>query len=127
MHAARVLSGDEPIRLVLTVPLGVRARHLASGDGFGSGYDVSIERSAELVATDQAVPVRIAVYVPMTDPTVAVRVSFVPAGSVRLSPDDARATDRDALDLRARSARRTLAPGSATGTANEWIAFATLP
>ena len=97
-RVARALS-DGPIRLTLTVPHGVGARHLSSDLGFGDGYEVTFAKSTDLKATDAVVPVGVTAVVPLKNPEVAVRVEFTPRGRGRL--------------------RR----GSREGTANTEIAF----
>ena len=127
MREARALSTGEPIQIVLTLPPAIRARLLASGTGFGAGYAVSIEHSDELRATAEILPVRVAAYVPMKDSTVRIRVSLDPAGSDGLSPvareAEESARGEDPID----PLLPTIAAGSATGTANAWISFATGP
>ena len=100
MHAARALASGKT-KLVLAVPAGVKARHVASDDGFGYGYEVAVEAAADLEGTGQVVPVRIAVTVPMATSNVEVRVEFVPR----------------------REKKGRLRPGSADGWANAEIAF----
>ena len=99
MHAARALATGKT-KLVLAVPAGVKARHLASDDGFGYGYEVAVEEAADLDGTGRVLPVRVAVTVPMATSNVEVRVEFVP-----------------------RRAKGRLRPGSGEGTANAEIAF----
>ena len=99
MHAARALATGKT-KLVLTVPVGVKVRHVASDDGFGYGYEVAVEEAADLDGTGQVLPVRVAVTVPMATSNVEVRVEFVP-----------------------RRAKGRLRPGSGEGTANAEIAF----
>ena len=127
MQVARVLSAGEPIKLVLTVPADVDAQHLASGNGFGYGYDVTIEHSSELRSTRQIVPVMVAVYVPMTEPNVAVEVSFAPAGwegSAAAARDEPHHPEADAGKPRGRA---VLVPGTAYGTSNAWVSVVTPP
>lgn len=99
MRAARALSTG-PTRLVLAVPAGVEAEHVASDDGFGYGYDVTVEEAADLDPTWGVLPVRVKVTVPMATDNVAIRVEFVPARR-----------------------RGRLRPGSGEGAANAEIAF----
>ncbi len=133
--AARALSTGEPIALVLTVPQDISARYLAGDNGFGAGYEVSIEESGQLEVVGDVVPVQVAVYVPMTDPTVPVRIWFTPAGSARHDRAKDRTKDRrsgqderPAAEARragdgAARRRSSLEPAEATGTANAWISF----
>ena len=125
MREARALSTGEPIQIVLTLPPGIRARLLATGTGFGAGYAVSIKHSDGLRATAEVLPVGIAVYVPMKDPTVRIRVSLDPAGADGLSPVAAEESVR--VEDRVEPLQPTITAGSATGTANAWISFVTGP
>lgn len=113
MRAARELSTG-PIGIVLTVPRSSDVRLLASGNGFGLGYDISIEQSLDDPLSGQTIPVRVDVYVPMTDSTVPVRVSFAPAGQSHLARIDGDVVGRGVLTS-----------GAASGTANAWISIAT--
>jgi hypothetical protein len=91
----------EPTALVITVPVGISTQLLATDKGFGGlGYVVSFAWSPELEATADSLPVEFAVYVPMADGALPVRVDVRP----RSSP---------------------LTPGSAEGTANAWVTVAT--
>ena len=99
MRQARALASGET-KLVLTVPKGIKARYVASDDGFGYGYEVDVEEAADLEGTGQVLPVRLAVTVPMAKDGVPIRVEFVP-----------------------RRAKGRLRPGSDEGTANAEIAF----
>ena len=105
MRAARALS-DGPITLELTVPHGVRVELLASGNGFGDGYDVSIA-----YANLDGATVEVAVIVPFTD-DVPIRVSIIPAGPAGSAREQA---GRPIGDLDA---------GYAEGMANERIVLA---
>jgi hypothetical protein len=120
MRAARRLSTG-PIRIVLTVPTGTRAKYLASNDGFGQGYDVVIEHSHELNVTGERIPVQVAVYVPLSDSAVAIRTSFVPAGSA----DQAHVKSAPGRSAGKGRNNGVLMPGDASGTANEWIVMTT--
>ena len=87
-----------PIQIVVTVPAGVPTELLAADLGFGkTGYAVAFVQDPAL-AQDAGVrtQVRVAVFVPATDPTLPVRVDFAP----RSSP---------------------LSPASAIGTVNSWV------
>ncbi len=72
---ARALSTG-PIRVVLRVPAGAEAEHVASDDGFGFGYAASVEEDGKLAAG----AVEVAVWVPMRDGAVRVRAGFVARG-----------------------------------------------
>jgi hypothetical protein len=120
MSAARELS-TAPISILLTVPAGTQAWYLASNDGFGHGYDVVIEHSHELKVTDERIPVHVAVLVPMSDSSVAIRTAFTPAGSAAQAKDD-ETHGRSAGEGRNNG---VLSPGTASGTANEWIELTT--
>ncbi len=91
---ARALSTG-PIQLVLRVPAGAEAEHVASDDGFGLGYAVSVEEDGGLAAG----AVEVAVWVPMRDGAVPVRAGFVARGP---GPHGA---------------------AEAEGTANAWLTF----
>jgi hypothetical protein len=134
LREARALSAG-PISIVLTVPPGVPTRFLADDSGFGDDYDVRIERSGDPAATAGSVPVRIEAYVPLDDPSVRILVDFAPAGSVRLRSSQAGETGikrgnagaEPGARAREPQHRRSLSPGSALGSANEWISLATGP
>lgn len=124
LPTARSLSTG-PIEIVLTVPTGVPARLLASGNGFGYGYEVSIERSHDVEATAEHIPVGVAAYVPMTDSDVPVRVSFIPAGSNGEAPPGFEAAS-DAGNANGRPfGQAVLVAGGGAGTANIWITMTT--
>lgn len=74
MRVARSLS-EGPIVLELTVPHGVRAELLASGDGFGDGYRVTVTNANLENAT-----IVVAVSVSFSDDEIPIRVSIIPAG-----------------------------------------------
>ena len=98
MRQARELATG-PIRVALAVPPGVAAGHLASHDGFGHGYEVTVAEAADLDGSGPVLPVRVAVAVPMTR-DVRVRAEFVP-----------------------RCADGRLRPGGGEGRANAEIVF----
>ena len=81
--AARVANRREaralatgPIRVAVAVPPGAAAEHVASDAGYGHGYEVSCAEAAGLPAG----AVEVAVWVPMRDGTVPVRVWFAARG-----------------------------------------------
>jgi len=121
LRSARALSTGR-IGIVLTVPSGTHARYLASNKGFGDGFDVEIEHSHELKVIDGGLPVRVAVYVPMSDSVVEIRASFIPAGSAFQANDHA---DPGSGGSGNGGRKGDLSPGTAFGTANEWIVVTT--
>lgn len=79
LRTARALSPkDTPIQVILTVPVGVDATFAPGDNGFGSGYTSRIEYDPKLKKSAAGTPVRVEVLVPMKDPSVQVRVDFVP-------------------------------------------------
>lgn len=119
MRTARRLGTGDPIGILLTVPDGVDARFLGTDNGFGYGYDVRVEHSSELIATDQFLPVGVAAFVPMINPNIAVRVSFIPTvGDNALKAAAAPGTAHGEPPVGS-----VLSPGSAIGAVNSWVAF----
>jgi hypothetical protein len=88
-----------PIRVVITVPVGVSTRLLATDRGFGYGYEVTFQESEQL-GTKNGPRVQVDVYAPATDSSLPVVVDFIPRNS-------------------------DLAPASASGTANAWVSLTT--
>jgi hypothetical protein len=118
MRTAHELSTG-PIDLVLTVPSGTDVRYVAGNDGFGYGFAVVFEYAEDLQATDHGIPVRVAVHVPMTDSEVTIRADFIPGATGNGTMDAAGRVDKG------NDGGGLLNPGTATGTANEWIVFTT--
>ena len=86
-RAARRLSTG-PIRVVVTVPVGISYKKLHGNNGFGDGYDREVVESKELTATDEVVPVHVAVTVPMANDAIEVKSYLVPKGHGRLRPGE---------------------------------------
>ena len=93
------------VRVVVKVPAGVPAREVpeASGGGFGHGIKVTFKETMRLQAAEAGVPVRISVYAPAHDDSLPVRVTFMPVADGPLSP------------------------GTATGSADDWVVLRTGP
>jgi hypothetical protein len=90
-----------PVQLVIRVPVGISAEILATDRGFGGhGYAISFAEVPYLVASADRLPIEVAVYAPMADGTLPVR-----------------------LDIRPRSS--PLIPASGEGTANAWLTVTT--
>ena len=87
-----------PTEIVITTPVQVRATLATPGVGFGYGEKVRFDKSPSLDVTQEGIEVRIKVRVPARD-AIPVRVEFSPRVVGVLAPD------------------------SAEGTANEWIAL----
>jgi hypothetical protein len=121
LKTARALSTG-PISIVLTVPSGSHARYLASNKGFGYGYDVQVVHSHDLKVIDGSMPVRIDLYVPMSDSAIPIRASFLPSGSAEQTVDRYEPSSEGANNG---GRKGELSPGSAFGTANEWIVVTT--
>jgi hypothetical protein len=98
-YVEMLAAATDKIRLVVTVPVGVRARLDDILADFGEGYDVRFAETRELRAANGRIPVRIAVYASASDGTLPVVVDFAPVGSGPLTA------------------------AGATGTANRWITF----
>jgi hypothetical protein len=109
-----------PIIVIVRVPPGTHAEYLASSNGFGDGFDVSIDYSHELKMTTGAIPVEVDILVPMSDSSVAIRTEFTPAGSAA----QARADTGGGESIGRGRDNGVLIPGSATGFANQWITMA---
>lgn len=116
LKTARALSTG-PIVIVVNVPPGVQAKYLAGSNGFGQGFDVTIEHAHGFKDTDTGIPVKITTYVPMSDSTVAIQTDFLPAGAAAqalIDPGRGQSGDRGRNN-------GVLVPNGASGSANEWI------
>jgi hypothetical protein len=92
-------SATDKILLRVALPPGVDGKLRDILSDFDKGYDVRFTTSSALQVVNGLIPVRLAVYCPARDSSLAVNVQF--------SPVDAG----------------PLTPASAAGTANEWIDF----
>jgi hypothetical protein len=115
MRAARKLS-DGPIKLSLMVPPGMRAEHLASGNGFGDGYSVTVDHQPSHAPTGL---LSVRVFVPMNE-GIAVRVSIIPSGPADQDASPAGSEDASPGNGHGRPLR-TVREVSTLGTANAWI------
>lgn len=91
IRQARALATG-PTRIVITVPTGVPAQHIASDNGFGHGYDIVFAETDLLDFPPNPIPVRIEVRVPMSNGAVRVRSRFVPTRPGRLVRGGAEGT-----------------------------------
>jgi hypothetical protein len=92
-------SATDKIRLIVTLPSGVRGRLTDIESDFGEGYDVDFAESRQLSAADDSIAMRIAVYCPARNSDLPVNVEVAPIGDGRVQAS------------------------SASGTANQWIRF----
>jgi hypothetical protein len=67
-----------PNQIVLIVPEGVDGWFLLSDLGFGRGYDLKVEHSADLQKTRSGTEVKVKVYVPAQDDSLPVTVTYAP-------------------------------------------------
>jgi hypothetical protein len=95
-------SATGPVKIVVTVPVGVTAKPFYIDSGFGYGYSISYATSSKLKDSTNSTQVSVAVYAPATDGTLPVQ-----------------------LDVRSTSGPKTIYESIATGTANAWVTVKT--
>jgi hypothetical protein len=114
LNVARQLGVGEPIRIVVSVPPGVDANLLAVDHGLGQGYDFAVQPSSDLTLAKGVIPVKVDAFIPMQDDGLAVRVAFVPAGSM--------SNQRPSHHVRfGPPGSSRLVAASSAGTTNQWI------
>lgn len=89
-----------PVKVVLSVPVGVEAVRLDRNPGFGDGFDVAIDDGPDLTLRDGAIPVHLRVQIPFA--------KNVPARTWLRQLEDG-----------------PVSVGHARGRTNEWIEFVT--
>lgn len=93
-----------PAQLVISVPVGIPTRFVASDPGFGHrGYDVRFSEVRELIATDRSVAIQVEAYVPASDSEVGplpLLVELTPLGGGLPAPDQAEGWANEWVILR---------------------------
>lgn len=82
-----------PIVIVITLPPGTSADVLATDDGFGAGYAITIQQSNSMKKTTSTTSIQVAVFAPATSSALPVAVEVTPrsVGSVHAAFAEGRA------------------------------------
>jgi hypothetical protein len=89
-----------PTQIVVEIPVGIDARLIARGVGFGYGEEVTFVESRNLRASKRGIDLRIEVLVPASDDDMPVLVEFAPRLVGVLAPVGAEGTANDWIRLR---------------------------
>jgi len=73
-----------PIQMLFRVPAGCRVDLLSTDPGFGHGYDITYDYSADLKTDHKKIDIEIQVYVPSATSKLPIRVEFVPNTTVEV-------------------------------------------